>query len=80
MHIAATVERSGLQRFYVNGKLIDQTKRKGSLCPAADSDLYLGSDHGIARFFKGRIDEVQVVGHALDGVGVAALCRRSGFL
>jgi len=80
MHIAATVNRSGLQRFYVNGKLIDQTKRKGSLCPAADSDLYLGSDHGIARFFKGRIDQVQVVRRALDGVEVAGSCRRSGFL
>lgn len=77
VHVAATVDRQGIRRLYMDGAIRAQAKGGTRLTPARDKDFYLGADTGIEKFFSGLLDEVRIYRRALDEKEIRALFQQN---
>lgn len=75
VHAAATVDRQGVRRLYVDGVFRAKAKDGSRLTPAKDKDFYMGADTGIDKFYCGLLDEVRIYRRALDEKAIGQLIR-----
>lgn len=67
MHVAAILGKDGLQRIYLDGKLMDGKKNEVEIagCHKKSFNLYIGSNYGVNDFLKGMIAKVRIYGTVL---------------
>lgn len=76
--VAATLDRQGRQRLFINGELKAEVQRPADGVPTpCDRDFYLGANFGVEAFFRGRLDEVRLYNRALTPEEIAATAAQS---
>ena len=70
-HLVITRDGSGTNRIYVDGVQENSGTRVGGI--ASDSDLFIGSEGGVANFLDGTIDDVRIYSRALSSQEILSL-------
>lgn len=65
-HFAGVVKKGEFVNLYISGELVDSDFNLSGTTEDRASDLYIGRRGDYENYFKGKIDDIRIWGHALD--------------